>query len=301
MASSDNLKIEKLNDKNYGHWAFAMKNLLQIKKLWKAISEPAPNNPDREAVQDEEAFNTQLEAYNVWLEKDREAMNWIALNVNHENGCIIHNTESGTEAWQILKNHNSAASIGNKVRTRNEISRLKFNSNSSTMRNHLNVLQEKFNVLIDIGDPMTEIDKVIAVLNSVDGEFPNLVTAIHAWSEDRMTLQNVKERLNEEYERKKASRSHRISEALALSIERQQCQHSYIKPKANGGFQTDNAAAVQSSRRFPFDCFYCGRNGHKKADCHKMKDDVSSGSFNPIGSNKVENEGGVKKLHIEFI
>jgi gag-polypeptide of LTR copia-type len=71
------------------------------------------------------------------------------------------------------------------------------------MCKHLNAMTELFNKLADINDPVPEDQKVTTIFSSVEPEYAALTTAIMAWSDDCLTMQEVKYRLIEEWEKKK--------------------------------------------------------------------------------------------------
>jgi hypothetical protein len=196
MAS--NKKIEDLADGNYRHWAFQVKNKLRSKDLWdgvnlprpEVLAQPAAAAPAAEVV----AFNESVAAANAWDVMNQKAYNKITGYLDRANSNLIMNTEDGREAWEILRNHHMAATIGNKMRTKKRLNSLKLGKGAS-MKDHLNDMLELFNKLSDLGDPMQEDHKIITVLSSIEPEYSDLSTAIMAWPVERLTYANVKEKL----------------------------------------------------------------------------------------------------------
>lgn len=210
MADNKNIKceIEKLMDDNYQYWSFQMKMLLQSKDMWEVIIGSEPENPGELPENETEmaAYQRRVDELSEWRSKSRRAMNVIALNVDRGNSNLIYNSTEGKDAWEILKNHHQTMTLGNKMRTKKKLFAMKLVKGGS-MQAHLNMMIELFNKLSDLGDAMAEDNKITTILNSVEPEYEALTTAIMAWSEDRLTLHEVKERLIEEWEKKKDIRA----------------------------------------------------------------------------------------------
>lgn len=248
MESSQN-KIEKLSDDNFQYWAFQIKALLQSKDLWEVMSTPKPENPGtRPAVAAEGAnaealrlYNEQLASFNEWNIKDGKVMNYIALNVDRSNANLIYHLSSGREAWEALKGHHMTITLGNKMRTKKKLYSLKLEEGAS-MREHLNTMTELFNKLGDIGDPVPEDQKVTTVLNSIEPEYSALSTAIMAWPEERISMSEVKERLIEEYEKKKEAAT--------------------VVAKEEG---------YAAQWKMKYKCHNCHEEGHFRRNCPKLR------------------------------
>jgi hypothetical protein len=198
------IRVEKLGDDNYQYWSFQVKMLLQSRELWDVIEDFGPAHPGErpEDAASLPVFEQRMRAFNEWDRKNKKAMNYIALNVDSANANLIYHLTLGSEAWEALRDHHMMKSLGNKMRTKKKLYSMKLERGGS-MKAHLNLLTELFNKLVDLGDPVAEDQKITTVLSSVEPEYEALTTAIMAWNQDRLTMHEVKERLIEEYEKKK--------------------------------------------------------------------------------------------------
>jgi hypothetical protein len=248
--------IEKLGENNYQHWAFQVKNKLKGKELWNGVILPRPEVIGWPAL--EGADNASVAAANAWDVMNQKAYNKITGYLDRANANLIMHTEDGREAWEILRNHHMAATIGNKMRTTKRLNSLKLGKGAS-MKNHLNDMLELFNKLHDLGDPMQEDHKIITILNSIEPEYSDLSTAIMAWSEERLTYANVKEKLVEEYEKRKDI----AEEKRRAAVE----GNRWIAPEEKCWNIAEENKALNISWRNRTRCYNCKELGHMRRDC----------------------------------
>lgn len=130
-----------------------------------------------------------------------------------------------------------------------------------SMRTHLNEMTELFNKLADIDTAVPEDQKVTTILTSVEPEYEALTTAIMAWSEERLNVQDVKDRLIEEWEKKK--------EMIA----------------------TKEAAMFNVDKKKIFKCYGCSQPGHIKRNCPTFKEKDLREKLNQIRANKAAGDG----------
>lgn len=267
-------KIEKLKDENYQFWSFQVKMFLQSKDLWDAVEEEEPPLPGDAPVQpqgaDEEvlarhetnvrAYEQAVAVHNEWNRKDKKAMNFIALSVDRSNANLIYHLTSGKQAWITLRRHHMMTTLGNKLRTKKKLFSMKLSAGGS-MHEHLNTMTELFNKLADIDAAIPEDQKVTTILTSVETEYDALTTAIMAWSEDRLNVQEVKDRLIEEWEKKKESKT------------------------------AENVAMAGFEKKKDFKCYNCGVSGHIKRNCPMLRENDMRVKLDKMRGNKSADEG----------
>ena len=110
-------------------------------------------------------------------------------------------------------------------------------------------MQETFDSLAVLEDPVSEKKQVMFILASLPESFQTIVTALAASTEDVPSLADVKEKLrSEELRQKQAGPGHEYDQGQAL------------------------AAGHGPRRSFPkskLTCHFCGKQGHHKRDCRK--------------------------------
>ena len=99
-------KIEKLNGANYASWSYNMKLVLMEKGLWSYVN-------GREPVPDEGAKETVKKLY---VQNAEKAYALISLYVDISLQIHIVNTTDPEEAWEILQNQFSFATVNQVVR-----------------------------------------------------------------------------------------------------------------------------------------------------------------------------------------
>lgn len=260
-----------------------MKMFLQSKDLWEVIVEERPQEAGEEPIEPNEAggeevvvaarqaahaetlrrHQERVRVSNEWRRRDGKAMNFIALGVDRSNANLIYNLDSGAEAWRVLKAYHMVSSLGNKLRTKKKLYSMKIQVGGS-MREHLNEMTELFNKVAEIDGPVPEDQKVTTILSSVEPEYEALTTAIMAWSDERLSVQGVKDRLIEEWEKKKEMAAAKDKEVAFAGEE---------KPKPT------------------FSCYGCKMPGHIRRNCPLAKEQDLRTKLNKIRANKAAETG----------
>ena len=172
---------ERLNCGNYRVWALRMKMILIKEDLWDVI-DPGSTKADN-AV------------------KSLKALAQIILMVENDQLVHIADAKDGKEAWVSLKNFHVNESIGHKMRLYKKLFKTEL-SIGGDMRKHLQILLEIAQNIKDCGDKLEETMVVSAILSSLNFEYDNLVTALESWKEKQLTIQSVKLKLIDEWERR---------------------------------------------------------------------------------------------------
>ena len=109
------------------------------------------------------------------------------------------------------------------------------------MQEHIREMTEVFEELVAVGDPVTEVDRVVHLLASLPESYGALVMALEA-SAEVPKMEVVTERLLHE-ERKQKDR-----EGEGKSLEK-----------------------AMAATRLKVKCYYCGKRGHIKQNCYLLK------------------------------
>lgn len=215
--------IEKLNGRNYVPWSYRMKLFLKNEKCWDVIEND--QRPNRVTVA-------------TWTKMGEQAAFYLGAYVEDSQLPIIKRTNSPKAAWDALSNHHKKASFSNKIRLLRKMYQEVLPKNGD-MEAHLTKLMDYYDQLCEIGHVLDNEVFVSIVLTSVGDDYDNLVTALDCREEADLTLELVKTKLLDEYDRKKKSDS---SNGMAMKV--------FSKP--------------------PVNCHFCDKKGHVKKYCTKF-------------------------------
>lgn len=231
---TDRASFVKLNNHNYVHWAFRMKMVLIERDLWRLV------NPDvAAAVGENDQQNAEI---NANLQK---ALAVISLNIDDDQLIHVQGAQDGRVAWISLRNIHQRNTIGSKIRLLSRLFRTRMSAGES-MQCHLNKMSEILSQLSSIGaEGVDEQVAVCAVMQSVSDEYDSLITAMEAWTDERLTLANVLSMLLEEWERRNE------------------------KEKAETAFGATDGGRPAKQRKFM--CYWCDGSGHIKRNCALYK------------------------------
>lgn len=230
--ATEKVSFVKLNNANYVHWAFRMKMVLVERDLWHLV------NPDAApAVGQNEEQNAQIALSLV------KALAVISLNIEDDQLIHVQGAENGRVAWLNLRNVHQRSTIGSKIRLLSRLFRTRMVEGES-MQCHLNKISEILSQLSAIrAEGIDEQVAVCAIMQSVSEEYDSLITAMEAWSDERLTLVNVKSMLIEEWERKNE------------------------KSVVETAFSVTMGGRPPNRKKPKYTCYYCNGEGHLKRNC----------------------------------
>lgn len=237
--SSAIFKLTKLNGTNYSSWSCRMEHLLEEIDALDVITSSAPD-PITDG----------------WKMKERKALRYMVMNVDDNQLDMIRNCSLGSEAWKILKSYYQRDSAGARDRIRHKLYKAQMESNSS-MRAHLDKLTGWFHDLEAIKDGISERDKISIIFSSLNSEYENLVTALEAWDDKKLTLNIVKGKLIDEWERRQEIRS---KQPVPMDVEENTA-------KASSKYHEKD----ESEPKINFYCHQCGKPGHFRYQCKYNK------------------------------
>ena len=102
----------------------------------------------------------------------------------------------------MLQELHQRNTVSNRIRILKALFRTVLPSGGS-MQEHLHQMTELIDKLHELGTPVEGDVAVSAILASLNEDYDNLVIAMEAWEDNRLTLPNVKAKLMEEWERKR--------------------------------------------------------------------------------------------------
>ena len=251
-----------------------MKMFLQSKNLWVAIvghAPPAAGEPPRGPPENPTAaqlgaaamqmteYRERVKAIADFEDKCEKSLNHIAMNVDRSNANLLHQAANGREAWEVLREHHQAATLGNKLRANQKLRDLRF-TNEKTMNQHLSDMQAIFNELAEYGEPLSEQSKVAALFSSAGREYDIVATAMTHWDPDRVTVGAAKEKLLEQWRKLQEFEKQAKKEAEALAVQKKALEWAAQEEAM--------AAARQRPRRTNgILCYGCKEKGHIARFC----------------------------------
>lgn len=234
MESRSENMVEKLNATNYNTWNFSMKMFLIEKECWAAIEE-------RQDTEDPESAMTE-----ELKKKDQKALALIARCVEKSQFFLVRHQKTSLAAWKAIKEHYQTPTVSTRVKLSRKLRESKLPMGGS-MPEHINAILECILQLQDIGVSTADKEAVIILLTSLNDDYDGIITTFNAWSEDRLTMANIRTSLIEEWERKTSQRK---------------------SAKERLGPKVVNMKLEDKS---DFICNYCKEYGHIQRNCEKLK------------------------------
>lgn len=150
---------------------------------------------------------------------------------------FIKRTDSPKEAWDALSKHHLKASFSSRMRLVRKLYHEVLPKNGD-MEDHLSKLMSYYNQLCEMGHTIDDELFVSIMITSAGEDYDNLITALDCRNEEDLTLDLVKNKLLDEYDRKKKSE------------------------------KADSVAMKVFSKSVPI-CHFCEKKGHVKKFCTK--------------------------------
>lgn len=214
-----------LNGTNYQVWKFKTELLLVKEGLWDTVSEEVP------ATKSED-----------WKKLDGRAKATIGLLV--ENSQVIHikNLGHAHEYWESLKAIHEKASLGNIVILYKKL--WKSHILNKSMESHIMEVMCVVDELRSLGETVTDKNVIGILLGSLSDEYEPLISGLEARSDADLSLNVVKEKLLQCYQRMNADSSD-VHQGLKVTKE--------------------------NKERKIFRCYGCGKEGHARRYCPQNK------------------------------
>lgn len=225
--------IEKLNNKNYHHWALRMKVFLTKESCWDSITTDCP---------------TEAAGKTAWEAKNAKAHQFIILSVGNDQLVLVHETTTAKEAWEKLKSYHQKSAISIKVRLLRKLCKTEL-PRDGNMEKHLLEMSEGISQLKESGYKLDDDMSMFLLLSSVnEEEYGSLITALEARDEKTLTVEVIRNKLLEEYEKRK---EHSLNDLPGTAFK----------------FASGNRKFGRGKKR----CYHCNKEGHYKNECRAFK------------------------------
>ena len=195
--------------------------------------------------------------------RDNKALSDICLSVSNSNQIYVRSAKNAKEAWDNLESHFEEKTLAKKIYYRTQLYSTKMHK-GITMVAHVNKLKTISEHLEALKDAPAEKDLVMILISSLPREYNNLITSLETLKEEELTWNYVRDRVINEYERKKADVKPREKEDALFSG----------KPgngKGNRDKKGQGKGNKEGGGKSNIKCYLCHEKGHIKKDCPKLK------------------------------
>ena len=263
MATSGTCKLIKLNGDNYPAWKLQLRMALIRDDLWDIVngSEKAPTGEVATA-----------DAKKKFTTRSNKALSMIVLSMKPELHYLIgREPEDPVAVWKLLADHFERKTWGNCYELWKRLittPRMKEVRDGGSVDAHLKSLQETFDSLAVLEDPVSEKKQVMFILASLPESFQTMVTALATSMEDVPSLADVKEKLRSEELRQK--------------------QAGFVPEDGQGRALAARHGQRRSFSRSKLTCHFCGKPGHFKRECRKWAAEKKKRSEQTTGSSNKQ-------------
>lgn len=229
------MKISQFDGTNFCNWKYRVGILLDEKDLKHFINEKLS---DILAKEKDDVKQQQIR-------KDEKKCVSILVQTIHDNQLeYVREKTLAKDMFDTLCSIFERKSVASQVLLRKQLLTMKYNE-SDTMMDYLLLFDKRIRELKSTGATMEELDVVVHLLITMPKSYDNLVTALETMDQTKLTVEFVKPRLLDEYN------------------------------KRNGGVGSNKSsgpgAMVAGGKSKDIVCYLCKKPGHKKSQCFKNK------------------------------
>ena len=249
MAQGNTAKfsVAKLTDTNYQPWKFKVKMLLIREGSWNCVEGDVPSNPDAN-----------------WIALDQKAQSTISLSIDDGQIVHIYKCETANEMWRELQKVHERANLCNKLYLIRKLYQSKLKDDQD-IQDYIRSVLELVERLHGIGENIPDFHVAALLLSGLPDSYETLVTALDARPDDELTLEYVKGKLVDEFQRKTGSN---------------------VTSKSTSALKVVQAS--NDTRKETRECFFCKKTGHLKKECRAWKAKVAELKKNGVHHHKAK-------------
>lgn len=235
---------------NYVSWKFKLDLLLKMKDLSEYVSGNIVK-PEETSV-----------GYGAWVKKDIEAQTIIGLNVDEKIALKISTCKSANEMITRLEGLYGKKSQKSTAMLQQQFFSYKYDESKSVAENCL-LIDGLAQDLRSNGEEVKDSWIMSRILNSLPSKFDHFHAAWESVTEADKSLQNLRDRLQQEEIRLQSRESDVVENALVGKFNKFKKEN---KNQMKSQKKVDNAGNSQF-KSGKIKCFKCGGVGHMKRDC----------------------------------
>lgn len=237
--------IPQFDGKNFSHWKFRIETYL-----------------DKENVK--ECIETESAAQE-FVKKDKKCKALIIACLSDSYLELIKDQTTSRQIWLVLQKHFERKSIANQLYLRRKLLSLKLQP-EETLESHLLKFDATIRELKDSGATLENSDIVCHLLLTLPKSYDSIATAFELVDEEKLTMEFVKRKLmDQEMKRKMNNECIEENKAAFSNSSNRKFQN---KKWSDYSKRSGNSSNDQQSRSpFRYNCYNCGKVGHKKSEC----------------------------------
>ena len=212
-------RIEPFDVNNYKSWSFQMEMILIDKDLWHCVTEEG---------------STRIKA-----KDDMKARATIALCVKPHHASLLAGTKTAKEAWNALKKLYDAQGTAGRMQLLQRLQGLRLEPDEP-MTKYFSRVRELRDELAAVGDPVTDTQLVLNLLNGLPTEYDIEKVLISSQVGDPG-----------------------VEDTFATLLRAEQRVKAKLELESAG----DDKAAFMAKQQDDRVCYHCGKRGHIKRRC----------------------------------
>lgn len=236
-ANANNVtKISQFDGTNFSNWKYRVGILLDEKELKQFIETPLADIL--------EAEKTATEHPKIKL-KEKKCVSLLVQTIHDNQLEYVREKTLAKDMFDTLCSIFERKSVASQVLLRKQLLMMKYNE-SDDMINYLLTFDKRIRELKSTGATMEELDVVVHLLITMPKSYDNLVTALETMDQTKLTVEFVKTRLMDEYNKRTGGVSSSKSSGPGAMVA--------------GAKSLDDII-----------CYLCKKPGHFKAQCSRNK------------------------------
>ena len=281
MADDEKYKVPLFDGSNYSNWKFRMQILLEEHDLFTLVGKQL-NTLIEELPADQ--VNTQTP---VLKKNDKKCKSLITQRISDSHLEYVKEKERAFHMWKALSDSFERTGISSQLGLRKSLLTMRYIP-SESMASHFLKFDRLVRELKSTGAKLEEPDIVCHLLLTMPEEYYMVVTALETMSSEQLTLSFVKTRLLDEEAKRSGgsvSASGGSSSAVFSATSNKCYGKRYTNRNQDGNFHENrnansnrktnskgkHAESGTQHTRFDYKCHHCGKRGHKRSECRKLK------------------------------
>lgn len=254
----------RFDGENYNNWKYRMNILLGEKGLLEYVED------DLEVI----TLHSNDHEYRQHIKNDKKCMSLLIKHIDDDQLEHVKDKFTSKDIYDALEQIFERKSISGQIVLRRKLLTLKYDGKEH-IKHHILKFETTLRELKSIGAKPEKLDIICQLLMTLPPSFDSLVTAIETINPEMLTIDYVKSRLIDEYDKRSVEGS--------------------IGNKSSYEMNTHAMSA------FRYKCFNCGKSGHKRWECPaEFKSNHESGNKYQTSCKCNSRAANVAEQNVEY-